>query len=47
MSGSLDNQSAQAREGIRSTIGQIGPWGAAISAVTGVVDTAADALGGA
>lgn len=27
------------REGIRSTIGQFGPWGAVVAAATGVVDT--------
>ena len=33
------------REGIRSTIGQFGPWGAAISAATGVVDAVGDLTG--
>ena len=33
------------REGIRSTIGQIGPWGAAISAASGVVDAVGDLTG--
>ena len=43
--GSLDDSSAQAREGMRNTIGQMGPWGAIISAASGVVDSATDALG--
>ena len=30
------------REGVRSTIGKMGPWGAAISAASGVVDTIGD-----
>ena len=30
------------REGIRSTIGQFGPWGAAIAAASGVVDAVGD-----
>lgn len=33
------------REGIRSTIGQFGPWGAAISAASGVVDAVGDLTG--
>ena len=45
MNGSLDNASAQAREGIRGAIGQMGPWGAAIAAASGVVDSITDATG--
>lgn len=45
MSGGLDEQSAQAREGVRGAIGSMGPWGAAIAAASGVVDMASDALG--
>lgn len=33
------------REGIRSTIGQFGPWGAAISAASGIVDAVGDLTG--
>lgn len=33
------------REGIRSTIGQFGPWGAAIAAASGVVDAVGDMTG--
>lgn len=33
------------REGIRSTIGQFGPWGAAISAASGAVDALGDLTG--
>lgn len=33
------------REGIRSTIGQFGPWGAAIAAASGVVDAVGDLTG--
>ena len=33
------------REGIRSTIGQFGPWGAAIAAASGIVDTVGDLTG--
>lgn len=43
--GSIDDSTAQAREGMRGAIGQIGPWGAAIAAATGVVDTVSDATG--
>lgn len=45
LNGSLDESTAQTREGLRSAIGQMGPWGAAISAASGVVDTLTDSLG--
>lgn len=34
----LPEQDKAVREGVRSTIGQFGPWGAAISTATGIVD---------
>lgn len=45
INGSIDDSTAQAREGIRGAIGQMGPWGAAIAAATGVVDAVSDATG--
>ena len=45
MNGSIDDSTAQAREGVRGAIGQMGPWGAAIAAATGVVDAVSDATG--
>lgn len=45
MNGSISAEAGAAREGMRSAIGQFGPWGAAISAATGIVDSITDAAG--
>ena len=45
MSGGISGEAAAAREGIRGAIGQMGPWGAAISAATGAVDMISDMAG--
>lgn len=41
----LPEQDKAVREGIRSTIGSLGPWGAIISAASGVVDGIGDLTG--
>ena len=45
LNGSISGEAAAAREGMRSAIGQLGPWGAAISAASGVVDMISDQTG--
>lgn len=45
MNGSISPAAGAVREGIRDTIGKFGPWGAVISAATGVVDTIMDQTG--
>ena len=44
-SSGLTAQQSATREGIRSAIGQFGPWGAIISAASGVVDMVGDLTG--
>lgn len=41
----LPDSDKAVREGVRSTIGQFGPWGAVISAASGVVDAVGDLTG--
>ena len=45
MNGSISAEAGAAREGMRSAIGQFGPWGAAIAAASGIVDSITDATG--
>ena len=45
MNGSISAEAGAAREGMRSAIGQFGPWGAVISAASGIVDSITDATG--
>lgn len=45
MNGSISAEAGAAREGMRSTIGQFGPWGAVIAAASGIVDSFTDATG--
>lgn len=45
LNGSISGEASAAREGMRSAIGQLGPWGAAISAASGVVDMLSDQTG--
>lgn len=43
--GKLTDSQSTTREGIRSTIGQMGPWGAAIAAASSIIDEVGSATG--
>lgn len=45
MNGSISAEAGAAREGMRSAIGQFGPWGAVIAAGSGIIDSITDATG--